>query len=107
MSEEKTFKLPVVKADALINIQVSGTFLKKCQTLLLALGDEVGKDKIKEVMEKFQAHNTVPEDTTEAMIFTLTALVGEMENEAIKQNQVEYKEMTQAQLQAMYNPTGN
>jgi hypothetical protein len=107
MAEEKLFKLPIVKSDAIINIQVSGTFLKKCQTLLLAIGEEVGKDKIKTVMEKFQATNTVPEDTTEAMIFTLTALVGEMENEAIKQEQVEYQEMTADQLRTLYYPNGN
>lgn len=104
MADEKMYKIPVVKSDALFTIQVSGTFLKRCQTLLLGISHEVGADKINQVMEKFKNVNTVPEDTTEAMIFTLTALVGEMETEAVKQNQVEYKELTADQLKSMYNP---
>lgn len=107
MADEKLFKLPIVKAEAKINIQVSGTFLKRCQTLLMAIGQEAGQDRVRAVMEKFKATNTIPEDTTEAILFTLTALVGEMENEAVKQNQVEYKEVTADQLKQMYNPTGS
>lgn len=105
MADQKTYKIPIVKSDALINIQVSGTFLKKCQTLLLGLSHEVGSEKIKQIMDKFKDVNTVPDDTTEAIIFTLTALIGEMENEAVKQNQVEYKDLTADQLRNMYNPT--
>ena len=105
MADEKLYKLPVVKGDAVINIQVSGLFLKKCQTLLLALGNETGQDKIKSILEKFKTTQSIPEDTHEATIFILVSLVGEMENEAIKQNQVEYKEVTSDQLKSMYNPT--
>jgi hypothetical protein len=105
MADEKLFKLPIVKADAIITIEVSGTFLKKCQTLLLQLGHDAGQDKIKAILNKFKDTNNVPEDTNEAVIFTLTALVGEMESQAVKQNQVEYKEVTADQLKQLYNPS--
>lgn len=104
MSEEKkVFKMPFVANDAIITIEISGSFMKKVQNLLLAIGEQAGQEKLKMILEKFRDTQQVPYDIEEASIFILMALVGEMESQAMKQGKVEYKEMTAEELAKNFN----
>jgi hypothetical protein len=103
MEEQKKFKMPYVKSDTIFTIDISGSFMKKCQSLLIAYGQQEGQEKLTNILEKFKSTQESPQDLTEATIFIMMALVGEMETQALKQNKVEYKELTEAELGAVFN----
>jgi uncharacterized protein YxjI len=103
--ENKTYKLPHVPAHAIINFEVSGTFLKKCQTLLLAISEKMGKEKVTASLTKFRDTNAIPDDTDEATLFIMTAIVGSIEKAAIEQKKVEVIELTAEQLKKEFGPT--
>lgn len=93
-SEQKTFKLPHVPYEAIIDIKVSGLYLKRCQGLLLSIGEQMGREKFQEVLKKFSSTPDNPSDITEATVYILTALVAEAEKCAIEQKLVKELEIT-------------
>lgn len=103
--EKKSFKLPHVPYNALISIEVSGVFLKRCQLLLIGLCEQLGTEKVKQLYEKFAQSDQNPANPTEAIIFILTALVSEIEKQAIEQKKVEEKEISMEDAQKMFGNT--
>lgn len=104
----KVYKIPNIPADAILTLEVSGTFLKKCQTLLIALSEQMGPDKITASLTKFKDTQSSPEDVEEATLFIMTALVGALEKNAVDQKKVVIVEMTAAQFADQFKkPTGN
>lgn len=99
---KNSFKLPHVEYNAIIDIKVSGMFLKRCQVLLIALGEKMGKDKLLELYKKFKDTDQNPADLNEAMIFILTALVNEMERGAIEQGKVKEMDITAEQASKLF-----
>mgnify|MGYP000468666866 CR=1 FL=1 len=51
-----TLKIPNVKSDAIITIEVSGHFLKQLQMLLIALGEQKPPEEFNRVLEKLKAN---------------------------------------------------
>lgn len=89
----KTIKIPNVESSTIINIEVSGYFLKQLQMALIALGEERSPEEFQRILGKLKA-NEPAEDLYEIQLHLLTALVGSIEKAAIAQNKVTYKEMT-------------
>lgn len=100
--EKKSFKLPHVAYEAIISIEVSGLFLKRCQLLLISLGEQMGKEELKVLYEKFAQTDKNPDNVNEAIIFILTALVSEIEKQAIEQKKVEEKEISMEEAQRLF-----
>ncbi len=92
--QKKIYKLPSVPHDAIITIETSGAFLKRCQSLLIFMGEQIGKDKLKDLLEKFKDPTKGPADPNEEIIFILIALVSEIEKKAIEQDKVKEVEVT-------------
>jgi len=103
MEEPKKFKIPNIKQDTLINIEVSGAFLKRCQVLLISVSDALGPEKVAEAFKKFRDTKEEPSDLLEAALFTLTAIVGEVEKKAIEQNKFETIEVTAEEAAKLFN----
>jgi hypothetical protein len=103
MEEPKKFKVPNIKHDALITIEVSGAFLKRCQVLLISVSSALGPEKVAEAFKKFRDTQQEPSDLLEAALFTLTAIVGEVEKKAIEQNKVETVELTAEEASKIFN----
>lgn len=89
----KTIKIPNVESSTIINIEVSGYFLKQLQMALVALGEERSPEEFQRILGKLKT-NEPAEDLYEIQLHLLTALVGSIEKAAIAQNKVTYKEMT-------------
>lgn len=94
-------KLQHVPLDALIKINVSGAFLKRCQHLLLGLAQGTDPEELKKLYEKFAKTQDSPADLHEENLFILTAIVGEIEKSAINQNLVQTNEYTKEQVEQM------
>ncbi len=94
-------KLQHVPSDAMIKINVSGAFLKRCQHLLLGLAQGTDPEELKKLYEKFAKTQDAPADIHEESLFILTAIVGEVEKAAIDQNLVQTKEYTKEQVEQM------
>jgi len=105
-TKPKTHKLPQVPPDAIFSIQVSGVFLKRAQTLLIAVGEKMGNEKLQKSLQKFKTTNEIPYDIEEATLFMLLALVGEMEREAIAQKKVQEVELTEEQMKQIFKRPG-
>lgn len=103
MEEPKKFKIPNIKHDALIDIQVSGAFLKRCQVLLISVSNALGPEKVTEAFKKFKDTQQEPADLLEAALFTLTAIVGEVEKKAIEQKKVDTVEVTAEEASKIFN----
>jgi hypothetical protein len=100
--DNKVYKIPNIPADAMISLEVSGTFLKKCQTLLIALSEQMGNEKLTASLTKFKDTQTSPEDVEEATLFIMTAIVGTLEKNAVDQKKVVIVEMTAAQFNEQF-----
>lgn len=103
MEEPKKFKIPNIKPDTLITIEVSGAFLKRCQVLLISVSNALGPEKVTEAFKKFRDTKEEPSDLLEATLFTMTAIVGEVEKKAIEQKKVETVEMTAEEASKIFN----
>ena len=99
MSE--TVKFPNVPLDALINIEVSGVYLKRCQTALVAFSEKLGVEAVRAIFEKMKDQKE-PESVDEAIMYVLLPLIDSIEKSAEKQGKVEYKELTQAQITEVF-----
>lgn len=104
---ENTLKIPQIPQDALINIEVSAGFLKRCQTLLLQLLQELGEEKLNITLEKFKTPEKEPENVTDATIFILLALVSEIEKQAVEQKKVVEVSVNPEDFEKEFKSTGN
>ena len=100
--EQKLIKIQRVPETALIDLKVSGSFLKRCQVLLLALSSQMKPEDLTAMFEKFAKTQEEPTDNMEAMIFLLTSLVGEIEKKALEQNQVLTEELSPEKVAELF-----
>jgi hypothetical protein len=84
---EETIKYKTLPPDALINIEVSGTFYKKLTNLLLALGESVPAEEFQAVLEKIKTDEP-PKDIFEVNVHLIIALIYEIETKAVAQNKI-------------------
>jgi len=94
-------KIQQIKPDALVNIQISASFLTRCQYLLLKLAEDTGPEELKKLFEKFANTQEPAADQNEETIFILTALIGEVEKAALAQGFVETKEYSKEEVAEM------
>lgn len=108
MSDEKpkTYKIATVKNDAIVQISVSGAFLKKCQYLLMSISTELGEEAMKEALERFKNQDVNPVNSQESALFIMLGLVSEIEKEAVAQKKIEVKEITAEEFVQMREEMG-
>ena len=99
MSE--TMKFPNVPFDSLINIEVSGLYLKRCQTALISFSERLGVENIQAIFEKMKEKKE-PETVDESIIYVLLPLIDTIEKAADKQGKVQYTEMTSEQVAEVF-----
>jgi hypothetical protein len=93
----RTFKLESVPDANIVDIKLSGYFIKIMQQLLVALGEKIGKDRVNQITQKIQ--NQVPlDDTEELTIFVMLSLIDAAEKAARAQNKTIVEEYTEEQL---------
>jgi len=102
--QPKTFVIPQVPFKALINIEVSGGFLRRCQDLLVGVAEDMGQEGIQLALKKFKETADPPADKDEAILYILLALVGEIEQKALDQKKTEDITVTDEQLKEMFGP---
>ena len=100
--QPKTFVIPQVPFKSIIEIEVSGGFLRRCQDLLLAIAEEMGQENIPIALKKFKETAEGPADKDEAMLYILLALVGEIEQKAMDQKKTEDVTITDEELKTMF-----
>lgn len=88
---EENIKYESIPYDALIDIQISGSFYKQLVNLLTALGDSVPLDEFKAILEKLKDNNP-PKSTLELNVHSLISLIYELEIKAKEQKKT--KEIT-------------
>lgn len=81
-----------IKPDAIIDIQISGTFYRRMVDLLTMLGESVPLEDFKKVLDKLKANNPA-EDMFEFNVHTLMSLIYEVEKQAKAQNKTSTAEM--------------
>jgi hypothetical protein len=87
-------KVEVVKHDAIITIQLSGSFYKNIQAVLLHLAQSRESEDLTELIDKINDEVSSDEyDDWERSIETLMILCSEIETKAKEQNAVEFKEV--------------
>ena len=89
---EETIKYKTLPPDALVDVQISGTFYKKLVDLLSALADSVTAEEFQAVVEKLKT-NDAPKDIFEVNVHLILALIFEIETKAIAQNKVKEVEV--------------
>jgi hydroxypyruvate isomerase len=89
---EETIKYKTLPFDALIDVQISGTFYKKLVDLLSALADSVTAEEFQAVVEKLKTDD-VPKDIFEINVHLILALIFEIETKAVAQNKVKEVEI--------------
>jgi hypothetical protein len=90
----KIYKLPHIQSNIIINIEVSGAFLKKCQSLLLAISEKMGIEEVTASVARFKDPAAVPQDNDESTLWIMVSLVASLEKSAMDQNKVEFVEVT-------------
>lgn len=85
-------KYQALPKDAVVDIQISGTFYMRMVDLLSALGESVGIDEFKKVLQKLKDNNPA-ESLFEFNVHTLMSLIYEVEKQAIAQNKCKIEEM--------------
>lgn len=88
----KTIQVPSVKPEELIDIQISGYFLRQLQILLVGLGEQKSSEELKRILDKLKG-NQPADDIFELQIHVTTALVASIEKAAISQKKVSYQDM--------------
>lgn len=81
-----------IPPDAIIDIQVSGSFYRRLVELLTALGNGMPLEDFKKVLEKLKT-NDPPADLHELNIHINMMLIYEIEQQAVKQNKCKDAEM--------------
>ena len=84
---EETIKYKTLPFDALIDVQISGTFYKKLVDLLSALADSVTAEEFQAVVEKLKTDDA-PKDIFEINVHLILALIFEIETKAVAQNKI-------------------
>jgi hypothetical protein len=99
---DKNTSVVYIPQDAIINVEISGNFLGKCQSLLVGACTSIGNDKVKEAYEKFK-DDKEPENLEEHVIFIMTSLVHAIETAAKEQSKTEVKVFTEDEINQLKN----
>jgi hypothetical protein len=89
---EETIKYKTLPFDALVDVQISGTFYKKLVDLLSALADSVTAEEFQTVVEKLKTDDA-PKDIFEINVHLILALIFEIETKGVAQNKVKEVEI--------------
>ena len=81
-----------IPADAIIDIQVSGSFYRRLVEILTALGNGMPIEDFKKVLEKLKG-NEPPANIHELNIHLNMMLIYEIEQQAVKQNKTTEAEL--------------
>lgn len=85
-------KYETLPTDALVDIQVSGTFYRRMVDLLTMLAESVPLEDFKKVLEKLK-ENKPAEDLFELNVHTIMSLIYEIEKQAKAQDKCKQVEM--------------
>jgi len=94
-------KYDTIPQDALIDIQISGSFYRRMMDLLTMLSESVPLEDFKKVLERLKENNPA-EDMFEFNVHTLVSLIYEVEFQAKAQNKCVKEE-----VEVPDEPTGN
>lgn len=89
MSNKTTY--PVIPSDALIDVQVSGSFYQKLLKLSLALGDSKTPEEYKKALDTL--NKSEPENLYELTVQVVVAMLFEVETRAKEQGKTKVIEM--------------
>lgn len=92
----------VVKPNAIITIEVSEYYLRRCQKLLIALGGHMGEEKFMEALNKLKEDRPI-ETFEEGVLDVVLPLVDSIEKAAEAQGMVETKTFSAAELRKGYD----
>lgn len=87
MSEIKPTTFKAIPTDALIDIQVSGSFYRQLTKLILALAESRPPEDFKKALETLKDKN--PSDLYELNVSSVVAMIFEIEIKAKEQNKIE------------------
>jgi hypothetical protein len=85
-------KYDTIPSDALIDIQISGSFYKKLVSLLTALGESVPQEEFKEALAKLKTDEPV-KNIFELNIHLLISIIYELEKKAVEQKKTKEVEI--------------
>lgn len=85
-------KYDTIPFDALIDIQISGTFYKKLVNLLTALGESVSPEEFKSALEKLKTDEPV-KNLFELNVHLLISIIYELEKKAVEQKKTKEVEI--------------
>ena len=85
-------KYDTIPPDALVDIQVSGTFYRRLVELISMLGESVPLAEFKEVLEKLK-ENKPAKDLFELNVHLVISVIYEIEKQAKAQNKIKEEEM--------------
>lgn len=97
----ETITHPVIKPEAIIKIEVSEFYLRRCQKLLIALSGHMGNDKFIETLKKLEEEKPL-ETLDEAILDVVLPLVNTIEQAAKEQGFVEEKTFTPEDMMKIY-----
>ena len=104
---EEKIKFPLIPDNALINIEVSGHFLKKFQKLLLKTCEDLDDEDLLATLEKMKTDDGLPEGLSEEVIFLLLPLVDAVEKAAETQKKIEYVDLNNEEATEVLNKMFN
>lgn len=85
-------KVPFIADQTIVNVEISGYFYKKIQTIFLAKGAERSKEEFIRILERAKQNEPI-EDLYEAEVQVLAALVLSIERAAQDQNKLSHKDI--------------
>lgn len=85
-------KFDTIPTDALIDIQISGSFYRRMVDLITMLGESVPLEEFKAILERLKDNNPAA-DMFEFNVHTVICLIYEVEKQAKAQNKIVVSEL--------------
>lgn len=92
---------PMINPEAIIKIEVSEFYLRRCQKLLIALAGQMGNEKFIEAIKKLEEDKPL-ETFEEAILDVVLPLVDTIERAAKEQGFVEERPFTPEEMRKIY-----
>lgn len=90
----RKIRLSSIPDDAIVDVKMSGSYVKSVQTILLSMAETMGKEATIKILAKLN-EGKPPESLEEATIHILVALVDTAELAAKEQNKIKIDEYTE------------
>ena len=94
---EKDRTAVFIPKDAIMNVEISGDFLARCQSLLIGAANMIERDKLTQSFEKYK-DNKEAESFEEHVLFIMLPLIHAIEEAASKQSKNTTKVFTPEEL---------